>query len=215
MMFHLAARWRRSSRTAWGATPEEDAATFPGDEQVPNPTWGYTHAVTIDASPSQVWPWVVQLGQGRGGFYSFELLENLVGCDIHNAGVIRPDLQHLAVGDTVLLHPKGPPLAVAVIEPERCLVLVGSDGTGAPISLWAFHLSRSDVGSTRLIERGRYVVGRSLGQRLTLGPMILEPISFVMSRQMLRTIKELAERQPATVPSAVGGELDGVLGRDD
>ena len=135
---------------------------------------------------------------GRGGFYSFEYLENLTGCRIHNTAVVVAELQHLAVGDPIRLHPKAPPLVVALVEPERCLVVVGADAGGDSVSMWAFHLSGEADGHTRLIERGRYRVGTTIGQRLTLGPALLEPVSFVMSRQMLREIKRLAEgRSPA------------------
>jgi hypothetical protein len=195
MLFNLAARWRREGRMTWGATPAEVIGVLPGDALISEATWGYTHAITIDASPASVWPWLVQLGQGRGGFYSFELLENLAGCHIHNTEVILPEFQRLDVGDHVRLAPKGPPpLVVAIVEPEQCLALVGQGpGDTDPISLWAFHLARTDTGASRLIERGCYRVSASLGARLMLGPTVLEPISFVMSRQMLRTIKRLAE----------------------
>ena len=200
MLFHLAARRRRTERTTWGATRDEVDATMPGDELVANCSWGYTHAITIDAAPSLVWQFVVQLGQGRGGFYSFELLENMVGCDVHNTAVPLPRFQALTVGDAVHLHPRSPPLTVAIAEPGRCLALVanGPDATGDALSLWAFHLVETPDGNTRLIERGRYAAGPSLGTRLMLGPTILEPVSFVMSRQMLRTIKRLAEHHPAS-----------------
>src|SRR5215212_4605652 len=93
-------RWR----TRWGATPDECRRRLPGDELVPAPDWSYTHAITIDAPRSAVWPWLVQLGQGRGGFYSYEGLENLIGCDIHNVGEIRPELQRLRVDDQVRMR---------------------------------------------------------------------------------------------------------------
>ena len=197
MLFHLVARWRRESRTTWGATNEEVVTALPGDELIQASTWGYTHAITIDASPAGVWPWLVQIGQGRGGFYSFELLENLAGCHIHNTDAILPEFQHLGVGDEVRLAPKGPPpLSAAIVAPEQCLALVGgAPGGKEPISLWSFHLAETDTGATRLVERGRYRVAASLGQRIMLGPTVLEPVSFVMSRQMLRTIKRLAESE--------------------
>jgi len=200
MLLHLLARWRRVWRTTWGATPREVALALPGDELVRNPTWGYTHAIGVDASPAVVWPWLVQVGQGRGGFYSFEILENLAGCHIHNTAVILPEFQRLDVGDQIRLAPKGPPpLSVAIVDSERCLVLVGAaPGDDDPTSLWAFHLVETESGATRLIERGRYRVPPSLGMRLALGPTLLEPISFVMSRQMLRTIKRLAESAALT-----------------
>lgn len=196
MVVQLAARWRRTDRTTWGASPDEIKATLPGDELVPSPSWEYTHAITINAPPSDVWPWLVQLGQGRGGFYSFDLLENLVGCHIHNSETLLPDFQQLDVGDPVRLHPKSPPLLVANAEPQRCLALIGGDPAtgGEAAALWAFHLFETSEGTTRLVERGRYEVGPTRAARLVMGPAILEPISFVMSRQMLRNIKRLAER---------------------
>ena len=72
-------------RTKWGATDAEVHRSLPGDDLIPHPKWRYTHAITIRASAAEVWPWLVQMGQGRGGMYSYEWLENLVGCDIHNA----------------------------------------------------------------------------------------------------------------------------------
>ena len=74
----------RPKRIRWGATDDEVQQTVPGDELVPQPKWSYTQAITIRAPAAEVWPWLVQMGQGRGGFYSYESLENLVGCDIHN-----------------------------------------------------------------------------------------------------------------------------------
>jgi hypothetical protein len=90
--------------TTLGATEEERALRLPGDELVPSPQWTYNHAVSIDAPRSAVWPWLVQLGAGRGGFYSYEGLENLVGCRVRNVFEIRADLQELQVGDKVVLH---------------------------------------------------------------------------------------------------------------
>lgn len=196
ILFHLADRFGRRRRTTWGATPDEAIAILPGDDLMPDYSWDYTHAITIAAPPALVWPWLAQLGQGRAGLYSFEFLENLVGCNIHGSDVIQPELQNLAVGDPIRLHPKSPPLVAAMVEPDRCLVLVGTGPS--PTALWAFHLSDAGGGTTRLVERGRYLGGPSLASRVMLGPAILEPISFVMSRQMLRTIKRLAEHAATT-----------------
>ncbi|SDD21890.1 hypothetical protein [Rhodococcus tukisamuensis] len=190
---HLLARPLRHWRATWGATDEEAAATFPGDDLVPDATWSYTHAITVAAPPERLWPWIVQLGQGRGGFYSYPGLENLVGCHVQNATDVLDRFQHLAVGDPVLLHPKAPPLTVAAIEPGRHLVLIGSSPDGADASLWAFHLLDDGDGGTRLIERGRYAHSGGRASSLAFGPTLLEPISFVMSRKMLRTLRALAE----------------------
>jgi hypothetical protein len=91
MLYPLTRGWRRQ----WGSTAQERGLQLPGDEFVPEPQWIYNHAIAIDAPRSAVWPWLVQLGQGRGGFYTYEGLENLVGCQIHNVFEVRPQLQRL------------------------------------------------------------------------------------------------------------------------
>ncbi|MBN4926956.1 SRPBCC family protein [Hoyosella rhizosphaerae] len=182
----------RNWRTTWGTTPSERQRAYPGDALLPNPCWSYTHGVTVDAPPGQVWPWIVQIGQGCGGFYSYELLENLVGCRITNANQILPHCQNLEVGDSIRLHPKAPPLTVAMMEVERHLVLFASDAQSGDSTVWGFHLTPEGSGRTRLIERGGSTHGESLRSRLTFGRLLLEPISFVMSRKMLLTIKALS-----------------------
>jgi hypothetical protein len=196
--FHLAfGPFLHRRRTRWGTTDEEIARHLPGDDLVPVPTWAYNHAITIDAPRSKIWPWVAQLGQGRGGFYSFEKLENLVGCDIHNVTEIRPELQQLRVGETIRVHGKGFGPPVAIIEPGHALVLGGPPEPGRSSATWAFYLFDGPRGTTRLLERGRHVVGKGIVEKLGFGPYLIDPIGFVMSRKMLRTIKRLAE-SPAT-----------------
>ena len=85
----------------WGTTDDELARPLPGDELVEEPKLGYTRAIAIEAPPERVWPWLAQIGQGRGGFYSFDALENLVGCNIHSVDRILPEHQNLVVGDIV------------------------------------------------------------------------------------------------------------------
>ncbi|SEB30982.1 hypothetical protein [Rhodococcus koreensis] len=195
--FHVAfTKPLRRWRTTWGATAAEAAATLPGDELVPAARWGYTHAVTIDAPPDQVWPWIVQLGQGRGGFYSYDGLENLIGCRVHNTETVLPDYQILAVGDEVWLHPKAPPLTVAMVAANSGLVLHGHDPQTADATIWAFHLHPVGDHQTRLVERGRGSYGPGLASRLAFGPTLMEPVSFVMSRKMLLTIRRLAGPAP-------------------
>jgi hypothetical protein len=153
-----------------------------------------TRAITISASADQVWPWIAQLGQGRGGFYSYDFLENLVGCDIHSADRIVPEWQDVAVGDNVRFAPEVG-LDVALLERERSLVLCG----GVPIGktappydfTWAFALRDRPDGTTRLLVRERYAYTRPWA------PLLVEPteaVSFVMSQKMLRGIKDRAER---------------------
>jgi hypothetical protein len=181
-------------RTRWGATQEELRLRLPGDELVPKPEWSYNHAVSIRAPRSAVWPWLVQLGQGRGGFYTYEGLENLVGCRIRNVLEIRQELQRLAVGDVIVTHGRsgfGP--KVTRLDPERALVLGGPPNSKGSQTTWAFHLRDGPDETTRLLERGRSVAGKGLLEKLGAGPYLIEPIGFVMSRKMLRTIKRLAE----------------------
>jgi hypothetical protein len=193
-------------RARWGATDVEISRSLPGDELVPHNQWGYTHAITIRASAAEIWPWLVQIGQGRGGFYSYEFLENLIGCNIHNADRIIPEFQHLEVGDEIRHHPRLPHYEVAVVEPGRVLVL----HTGVDINavntmeltntmpkkyinaIYIWFLDNVDDGTTRLIARGRYDY-RGLRNALGNSRFFLEPISFTTSRKMLSGIKARAE----------------------
>jgi hypothetical protein len=184
----------RSWQLRWGATDEEVDATLPGDDLIPNPDLVATRAITVHAAADQVWPWIAQLGQGRGGFYSYDALENLVGCDIHSADRIVPQWQDLTVGDQVKLAPEVG-LGVAVVEPGRALVLRGGVPMGAvppPYDFtWAFVLQEQPDGTTRLLVRERY------GYTRRWAPLLVEPVAvvaFVMSQRMLRGIRDRAER---------------------
>ena len=197
----------RARRARWGATDAELARTYPGDDRVPHPKWGWTHAVTIHAPAAEVWPWVVQIGQGRGGFYSYEGLENLVNCDIHNADCILPEFQDLAVGDGIRLHPQMPPLPITHVEPGRALVIhaLSDTSSGQPFEpavgmpetysnmVWSFFLDEPGDDTTRLISRTRYDYSPSFSNKLMYGPALLEPIGHVMDCKMLLGIKERVE----------------------
>ena len=117
-------RFARPRQLRWGATGEERAATLAGDDLMANPDLTATRAITVGTSAEQAWPWIAQLGQGRGGFDSYDTLENLVGGHIHNADQIVPQWQAINVGDQVKLHPEVG-LDIAVVEPGRALVLRG------------------------------------------------------------------------------------------
>lgn len=197
-----------SWRTKWGTTPEEIQINLPGDEYIPNPIWSYTHAVTINASSQAIWPWIVQMGQGRGGFYTYEFLENLVGCKIHNTDKIIAKYQELKVGDGVKLHPQAPPLPVVAVEADKFLLLHAQmdSKTGGPSepgipqdqlidTTWLFYLNPINKYSTRLITRGHYSFKPTILNRLLMGKLFLEPISFVMERKMLLEIKRLSSRK--------------------
>ena len=189
--YFLGAR-RRQLR--WGATDKESEGSLSGDDLIENADITATRAITIRASADQVWPWIAQLGQGRGGFYSYDFLENLVGCDIHSADRIVPEWQDVEVGDEVRFAP-GVGLAVASLEQGRSLVLRGGvpiGNTPAPYdSTWAFVLRDEPSKTTRLLVRERYAYTRPWA-RLIVEPT--EVLSFVMSQKMLRGIKDRAER---------------------
>jgi hypothetical protein len=177
MAYLLAVRpWLRR----WGATAEEARRLLPGDDLVPDPAIDLTWSVTIDAPAERVWPWLAQIGQDRGGFYSYAWLENLAGCRMRNADRIHPEWQHREVGEQVMLHPSFG-LEVARFEANRALVL---DGWGS------FVLESVDENRTRLISRSRVPRGwAALSYAL-----FLEIPHFVMQRKMLLGIKERAER---------------------
>ena len=177
----------------WGATDEEVSERFPGDELVEHPNSEATHAITIDAPVAEVWPWLVQIGRDRGGFYSYAWLENMVGCQLKNADRILPEFQRLGVGDTVRLHPQAPPLPVLICEPPRTLVLGNNmDYPGT----WGFYLKEVDGKTTRLVIRGRGDLKPGLINWLG-AHLLLEPAHFIMERKMMLGIKSRAETTQA------------------
>ena len=194
----------------WGASEAEVAKFLPGDDLVPQPKLSATHAITIQAPISKVWPWLVQLGQGRGGFYSYDWLENLFGCDIHNADGLLPEYQNLKAGDGIRIHPRMPAIPVVTVEPGRVIVLhsdtragpFGAESSAGTMKLkpgdymattWVFFLERVDADTTRLIERFRLDSNPKLVFTLA-NRCLLEPASFIMERKMLLGIKQRVER---------------------
>lgn len=172
----------------WGATEEEADASMPGDELISEPTIVSSRAVTIDASAEAVWPWLAQIGQGRGGFYSYDWIENLVGLDIHSSDRILEEHQRLRVGDHVALAPDGWGLDVELVEPGRSLVMREPSGG----LTWAFTLNATN-GTTRLVARNRWTTaGGKLSFRLYMA--LIDPAAFIMERKMLLGIKERSER---------------------
>jgi hypothetical protein len=178
--------------------------SLPGDDLIPNADMNATRAITIRAAADHVWPWIAQLGQGRGGFYSYDRLENLVGCNIHSSDRILLELQDIKVGDEIRLAPQVG-LLVALVEQGRSLVLRGGIPMGkraAPYDFtWAFALREEADEMTRLLVRERYVYTRAWA-RLIVEPT--ELLSFVMSQKMLRGIRDRAERTAATMSEARG-----------
>ena len=192
----IASAWRRRTRIRWGTIGDEPVRALPGDGLIASPRWSSTHAVAIRASPEQVWPWVAQLGQGRGGLYSYERLENLLGCQIRNTDRIIDEFQDPQVGHEIRLHPKAPAIPIRIVDRVRALVLGGMvDGVSG--YSWAFVIEPVGHNRSRLLVRGRAVSGPSLLSRLSFGPWLMEPIAFVMETKMLSTIAALAERSAA------------------
>jgi hypothetical protein len=196
----------RAKQLRWGASGDEVAGALPGDDLVPEADLTATRGITIHRPAADVWPWIAQLGQGRGGLYSYDALENLVGCDMHSADRIVPEWQAVQVGDQMRLHPEVP-LEVALVDPGRALVLRGGVpmGNSAPPYdfTWAFVAQERPDGATRLLVREQYRYTR------WWAPLLVEPvglISFVMSQKMLRGIKQRAEAQsqPEAVAMAIG-----------
>jgi hypothetical protein len=163
----------------WGAEPEDERRELPGDELLPQDGIQILHAVTINAPVENVWPWLAQLGQDRGGFYSYEWLENLAGCEMKNADRIHPEWQHRELGEAVHLHPAGG-LRVTVFQPGRAL---GLEGWGT------FALEPVSSDRTRLIARG----GMPRGVGAVAYGLLMEIPHFVMERRMLLGIRERAE----------------------
>ena len=188
----------------WGASTQESAGPLPGDELVRTPRMQSTRAVTIHAPAASVWPWLVQLGAGRGGMYSYDLLENAAGLGLRSADRILPEHQRLDVGDVI---PLGPDAGIPVRRLETGAVL-GLGGTmdpgtgkftasaGAPAGPrlelgWTFVLQPVDEHTTRLLSRTRYDYA-PLAVGLLLRP-VLEPLQFILERRMLLGIKSRAE----------------------
>ncbi|HEY8199173.1 MAG TPA: hypothetical protein VIF44_05340 [Candidatus Limnocylindrales bacterium] len=205
----------------WGATDAEAAEPQPGDGLVPVPRFASTRAITIAAAPSAVWPWLAQLGEGRGGLYSYESLERLFGMGMVSTDDVMPELQDLAPGDTVRLAPVGGPdgltMTVAMLDAPRLLILAsgtrddggpgrGSDEgseplrsgdffAGRPAASWALVLRDVD-GATRLISRWRMAWSPSAAADL-FNAALVEPLHFALDEKMLRGVRDRVERRAA------------------
>lgn len=175
----------------WGATKEEAARRLPGDELLEDADGTSTRAVSIAAPRSDVWPWLAQIGPSpRGGAYTYDWIENLLGLDMHSVDRVLPEFQRPEVGDTIGFGPNR--MRLERVEPEHVLAWRSIDGNW----VWSFVLEDQGLG-TRLLSRNRFRL-LTLGVRLGMLPM--EPASLVMERKMLRGIKQRAEYL-ATAPA--------------
>ena len=182
----------------WGATPEEVARVLPGDGLLEDADIVSTRAVRIDAPPSAIWPWLVQMGSGRGGAYTYDWIENLFGLGMHSANEIVPQFQDVKVGDEIRLGPNRPTMRVEVFDPGRVLTFRFEDGRW----VWIFALFPEDE-VARLVSRNRIATPGASSLTRVFNLLFMEPGSLVMERKMLLGIKRRAERL-ASEPSQAG-----------
>lgn len=194
---------------SWGATREECLRTWPGDEFTPETLGICTRAITIQATPEQIWPWVMQIGQDRAGYYSYTWLENLFRAEMSNTFRLVPEWQRRSVGDDLWMAAKHnyqgrARMTVAYIDPFRAMVNVAYADRDSALNLkWAPHGSwnfllqpissaASSSPITRLIMRS--VLPEKMGLAARALSLFWDPAHFVMERKMMRTIKQLAEQ---------------------
>jgi hypothetical protein len=208
---------------SWGVDPAEAELALPGDDLITDPSHTETRGITIDAPPARIWPWLVQMGYGRAGWYSYDALDN----EGPSTDRVLPEFQSLGVGDIMPTHPGGG-FKVEVVEPERALVLYmdtelmrsqaaqaevegktelptpGLKATGSMLGAsypeiaasWAFYLQPAGEGQTRLIERFRARTPGGSPAHLVLGEIMGTGIVLMTRKQML-SIKERVERDPS------------------
>ncbi len=181
----------------WGATDAEASSRLPGDELLEHPDCVTTRAITIDAPPAAVWPWLAQMGPSpRGGVYTYDWIENLLRLDMHSVDHVLPEFQHPELGDTIGFGANV--MRIERIEAERVLAWHSQDGNW----IWTFVLEDSG-GRTRLISRNRFRLPTLIAR---VGMLPMEPGSLVMERRMLRGIKQRAERLAASSVARAGGQ---------
>ena len=190
----------------WGADRYERRRRLPGDSRVPHPRLQYTRAITIHAPASIVWGYIVQIGQEHAGLYSYDVLENLIGCGMRAVERIVPEWQQVQVGDKVRLGPSGYPVYEIVdIEPGHALVMAGADPKTEQVTeitdpppenytnfVWSIVVETIHDHITRLISRARLDYSPEPSNEILW--RFFEPVNFVMERKMMQSIKRLAER---------------------
>jgi len=207
----ILAYWKgfRPFHLFWGATNVERRRSFAGDELVERPQLESTRAITVNAGAERVWPWIVQLGQGRGGFYGYDRLNNLLGCRVRSADRIMTEFQTIGEGDMIRVHPLHG-CVVGMVNPGRALVLRAASMESAfPLDpddspyvavTVAFILFERDDGTTRIVIRERCECTRWY-RRLMME--LLSLISFLTIRKMLLNVKERVELHAIRVPSRI------------
>jgi hypothetical protein len=195
----------RRRRAHWGLDARLADRSLPGDELVAQPRWSWTHGVEIDAPASRVWPWVAQIGADRGGFYSYQWLENVAGCGLRNAEIIHPEWE-VKEGQGLVLHPDAPPLRVVSLERGRHFIAHApaapravADGTPWVAASWLFLIEPLGPERCRFVSRYRVSCSDDLATRLSFGPALVEPIGNEMDRRMLLGVKQRVERAQSAV----------------
>ncbi|WP_137146884.1 SRPBCC family protein [Mycolicibacterium sp. CR10] len=207
-LLYAARRYYRN----WGTTKEETQTTLPGDELVRRPSVQSTEGVWIDAPPAAIWPWLVQIGQDRGGLYSLDTVADLIGLDYENADRIHPEWQQLAPGDTIRIAPQGwmglrhgLTLTVEQVIEESTLVLRGTPPGFPWETVWSFHLLPRWQDSCRFLIRTRTRL-RHPGE--VLGVELAGPVTSLVTRGLMLGIK----RRVDEVRAPIDGPADMVLG---
>jgi hypothetical protein len=186
--------WARPSQLAWGAWPEELARPMPGDELDTTPTFLSTRAISIDGTPEQIWPWLLQMGYSRAGFYGYDILEN-VGSPrgLASADQIVPELQHFKVGDEVPISAAASAVFYA-IEPNQYLIWAGATGPKPGGFTWALY--PAEAGQTRLVVRIRWT-HHSPAQPVLFGlDLFTEFADHLAVRKVLQGVKDRVEGHP-------------------
>lgn len=186
----------------WGTTKAESQLRLPGDALVADPAIQTTEALDIGAPSSAVWPWLLQMGHGKDGFYGLNALKSFAGLRPSDDDRVHPEWQHLAVGDVVCLAPKGwmglshgLTLNVVEIVPEKYIVLSGEDSRWDV--MWSFHLQSHLENRVRLLTRARIAI-RHPGEVFAME--LARPVLALSARGMLLGIKHRVERMPPQDP---------------
>ena len=174
----------------WGATPDEVDATLPGDDLLPDPDGQTTRAITVDAPPSDVFPWLAQMGpEPRGGAYTYDWIENLFHLNMHSVDHILEEYQQPHLGDVIEFGSNR--MVLQLVDPPHAIAWRSSDGNW----LWAFTMLEDGSGRTRLISRNRFRLPRLMDR---IGMIPMEPASLVMEHKMLGEIGNRAEKLART-----------------
>ncbi len=192
----VAKRWFNN----WGARAAEQDAVWPGDQILSKNGGSRTRAIDINAPASAVWPWILQLGLDKGGFYSYELLERMVGIPVTNIESLETELQHLQIDEQVVVHPKSPPIYVTLVDDNHYVCFRNwldsaevQEQNPDTLTTWSLYLEPKDDERCRLLVRSSYEHRRKRRASERLQAALEAPIDFVMEQRLLRTLKRLAE----------------------